>query len=212
MGLFTRKINTKTDVAALYSVGQKNTMLIVGLGNIGKDYEGTRHNAGFMCVDHFAKANEFTHWEQKKDLKAMVTSGMIGATRVLLMKPTTFMNNSGSAVQAVAAFYKLSTKEIIVVHDELDIPFGQLKTKVGGGTAGHNGLKSLVEHLGEDFGRLRVGIGPKTPEQMDSADFVLAKFNKDEISKINELCRETTALLTEIVVDGSVKAETRTFL
>jgi peptidyl-tRNA hydrolase, PTH1 family len=212
MGLFVKKTNTATDAAALYTVGQQTTMLIVGLGNIGKEYEGTRHNLGFVCVDDFAQRNEFGGWLEKKDLKCQLTSAQQGATRVILMKPTTYMNLSGEAVQAVQHFYKVPVAQVVVVHDELDITFGEIRTKVGGGTAGHNGVKSIVEHLGENFGRVRIGIGPKTPEQIDSADFVLAKFSSDDQTHMPRLTREVSALLGEIVAAGSISTETRSFL
>jgi PTH1 family peptidyl-tRNA hydrolase len=138
---------------------------------------------------------------------------MLGDTKVYLIKPTTFMNLSGDAVAAVASFYKSPAERIVVVHDELDIPFGQIRLRIGGSSAGHNGLKSIIQHLGEGFGRVRVGIGPKAPEQIDSADFVLGRFSKEQQGHMSELTREVNAVLSEAAYgDGTLPQETRSFL
>ena len=188
------------------------TMLLVGLGNPGEEYAGTRHNVGFMVLDNFATKNSFDPWVNKKDLKCHMTAQTMNDTRVILCKPTTFMNLSGEAVQAIAHFYKIQAENIVVVHDELDIPFGQLRMRLGGGAAGHNGIKSVTTHIGEAYGRVRVGIGPKTPEQIDSADFVLQDFNKKELANLPALNREACAVLSEYAYGSAVTAETRSFL
>ena len=212
MALFQRRPQV-SDPVNYMTLGLNKTVLIVGLGNIGDEYEGTRHNIGFAALDAFAKANDFGAWTQKKDLKCHLTVQNLGDTRVILCKPTTFMNNSGEAVQAVSNFYKTHPNQTVVVHDELDINFGQIRTRVGGGAAGHNGIKSVIQHLGEDFGRIRVGIGPKKPEQIDSADFVLKKFSKEEQANMPALLRETSAIISEAVyASGQLPAETRSFL
>jgi peptidyl-tRNA hydrolase, PTH1 family len=196
-----------------YTLGQNKTVLIVGLGNPGKEYEGTRHNIGFATVDTFAKANDLDTWVNKKDLKCEMASGRLGDTQVIVIKPTTFMNLSGEAVQAVAHFYKIPAERIVAVYDEIDIDFGQIRLRKGGGSAGHNGVKSLIQHLGEDFGRVRIGIGPKQPEQMDSADFVLARFSKEQEAQLKNLTRETAAILSEYAFsDGQLPTETRSFI
>ena len=122
------------------------------------------------------------------------------------------MNLSGEAAKAVQQFFKLSNKDTLAVYDELDIPFGQIRTRTGGSAAGHNGVKSLIQHLGEDFGRIRIGIGPKSPTQIDSADFVLQKFNKEEQGNLTKLKTEVNALLNEFVFGGNLSADTRKFL
>src|SRR5690349_19758925 len=128
MGLFTKKPMQSSKTAPLYTIGGQKTMLIVGLGNPGKEYDGTRHNIGFMALNDFASAHsEFTPWINKKDLKCELTTGLIGGIRVILMKPTTFMNESGQALTSVQNFYKLANSQTIVVHDEIDIPFGQIR-------------------------------------------------------------------------------------
>lgn len=188
------------------------TLLIVGLGNPGDEYAGTRHNVGFMGVDEFARKNSFDPWTNKKDLKCELAQTTLGDTRVILCKPQTFMNLSGEAVQAVQHFYKLNNAQTIVVHDELDINFGQIRMRVGGSAAGNNGIKSVSQHIGEDYGRVRIGIGPKKPEQMDTADFVLQDFGKTEKEKLPAMLREVNAILSEYAYGSTVTAETRSFL
>lgn len=199
------------DVMPLYTLSAHKTVVIVGLGNPDEEYAGTRHNIGFACLDAFAADAEFPAWAHKKDLKSIVTQHTLGQTRVILVKPTTFMNHSGEAVQAVCAFYKLSASDVIVVHDELDVAFGQIRCRVGGGAAGHNGIKSVTQHIGGEYGRIRVGIGPKEPEQMDSADFVLAPFSAEQRGHMKNLTREVTAILTESIYGGQLPHETRSF-
>jgi len=200
------------DSIQFYTLGQNKTVLIVGLGNVGKQYENTRHNIGFEALDHFAKVNDFPAWIDKKDLKCHFSSTTIGDTKVIIIKPTTFMNLSGQAVQATAAFYKVDPDKIIVVHDELDIPFGQIRTRVGGSAAGHNGIKSISQTIGEQYGRVRIGIGPKQPEQIDSADFVLGRFTKEQQAQMDNLVKESSAILSEYVYGGQLLAETRSFI
>src|ERR1700712_4622018 len=187
--------------------GLNKTLLFVGLGNPGKDYEATRHNVGFMAIDEFARLNEFEPWIIKKDMQCMYASGKVNDTRVILCKPTTFMNLSGEAVQALANFYKIQPVSVVVVHDELDVNFGQIRMRLGGSAAGHNGIKSVTKLLGEEnYGRVRVGIGPKKPEQIDSADFVLQDFSKIERAELPALCREVSAVLSEYAFGASVTA------
>lgn len=212
MGLFQNRPQV-SDPVNYVTVGLNKTILIVGLGNIGKQYDGTRHNIGFAAVDSFVAKQQLGDWMEKKDMKCHLASGQIGETRVIVIKPTTLMNLSGDAVQAVAHFYKISPQNIYVVHDELDIDFGQIRTRVGGSAAGHNGIKSVSQQLGdENYGRIRVGIGPKTPAQMDSANFVLQKFSETEQSNLSALLRETDAILSEVAFGSQLTAETRSFL
>jgi len=163
--------------------------LIVGLGNIGKEYDGTRHNIGFSVVDMLQKEHNFPTWKDQKKFKAFVTEEYVGGKKIILAKPTTFMNASGEAVRALKDFYKLTNKDIVVVHDELDLPFESVKLKIGGGSAGNNGLKSLITHIGEDFTRVRIGIKNDLLDKMDAADFVLAKFSKVEQKKLIQIVR-----------------------
>lgn len=210
MALFQKRPDVGSSMP-LYTLGQNKNLLIVGLGNVGKEYEGTRHNIGFAVLDAFTASQNFDPWIDKKDFKCRLSSLQMGDTRVIAIKPTTFMNLSGEAIQAVAHFYKIPTEKILVVHDELDIPFGQIRTRMGGGSAGNNGIKSTIQHLGDEFGRLRIGIKAETP--MEASDFVLAKFSPEEQEHLPALYKETAAILTEYVYGGgNLLAETRSFI
>lgn len=200
------------DSKSFFTIGLNKTVLIVGLGNIGKEYEGTRHNIGFAAVDRFVADHDFSGWTDKKDLKCHLATAQLADTKVIVIKPTTFMNLSGEAVQAAVHFYKINPNNIVVVHDELDVPFGQIRTRVGGGSAGHNGIKSVTQHLGEQYGRVRIGIGPKTHDQMDSSDFVLARFSAAEQEQLKNLTREASAILSEYAYSGELPHETRSFI
>ncbi|HSD55619.1 MAG TPA: aminoacyl-tRNA hydrolase [Candidatus Saccharimonadales bacterium] len=211
MALFQKRPQVG-DSIQFYTLGQNKIALVVGLGNVGKEYEHTRHNIGFEAIDRFVADQDFTPWIEKKDLKCHMASGQLGETKVIAIKPTTFMNLSGEAVQSVAHFYKVSSDQIVVVHDELDIPFGQIRTRIGGSAAGHNGIKSVTQHLGEQYGRVRIGIGPKLHEKQDSADFVLAKFTSEQESQMKNLTREVSAILSEFIYGGQLVSETRNFI
>jgi PTH1 family peptidyl-tRNA hydrolase len=211
VGLFQKRPQVSNPIQ-FTTVGLNKTILFVGLGNPGEEYGSTRHNIGFACLDSFAKKNDFGSWILKKDLKCELSQQTLGDTRVILIKPQTFMNLSGEAVQAIQHFYKLNNMQTIVIHDELDINFGQIRMRTGGSSAGNNGIKSITQHIGENYFRVRVGIGPKTPEQMDTADFVLQTFSKDEQSKIPALLREITSVMSEYSFGSPLNAETRNFL
>ncbi|MGZ6005680.1 MAG: aminoacyl-tRNA hydrolase [Candidatus Saccharimonadales bacterium] len=210
MALLQRK--PQTDNVPLYRVGNEKTYLVIGLGNPGKDYDGTRHNIGFVCVDNLAQKLDFPAWTAKKSLKCLESTQTVSGNRVILIKPTTFMNLSGEAVQAVSHFYKLAPSQMLAVYDELDIPFGQIRTRIGGGSAGHNGVKSLIEYLGEEFGRVRVGTANKISEKADSAAFVLDKFTKDEQAELPHLLQEANSIMSEYIYSGNLRTETRSFL
>lgn len=211
MGLFQRRQENQSETLFSVSFGMENSRLIVGLGNPGAKYDQTRHNIGFEVLNALAEA-ENGSWSEKKALKCLVTELKVGSTRLILCKPTTFMNLSGESVQAIQHFYKIDNSSTIVVHDELDINFGKIRTGTGGSAAGHNGIKSIIQYCGEDFGRVRIGIGPKTPEQIDSADFVLQKFSKDEQANIKALKTEAIAIINEAVFGNELQPETRSFL
>ena len=132
-------------------------LLFVGLGNPGKNYAGNRHNIGFMAVDEIARAYNFPPFRAR--FQGHASEGAIGSERVILLKPTTYMNESGRSVGEAAKFYKIALKDIVVFHDELDLAPGKLRVKMGGGNAGHNGLRSITAHLGNDYKRIRLGIG-----------------------------------------------------
>jgi PTH1 family peptidyl-tRNA hydrolase len=151
--------------------------LIVGLGNPGAKYARNRHNIGFMALDRIADDHGFSAWKGK--FQGSVSEGRFGSDRAVLLKPETFMNNSGQSVQAAMKFYKIDPADVIVFHDELDLAPGKVKCKTGGGHAGHNGLRSIHAHIGADYDRVRMGIGH--PGHKDAvAGYVLRDFPKDE--------------------------------
>lgn len=133
--------------------------LIVGLGNPGTGYVRNRHNIGFVMVDAITRHHEFAAFKQQKKLHGLATEGTIGGHRVRALMPMTFMNDSGRAVGAAMRFWDLAPEEIVVLHDELDLAPGKVRAKLGGGVAGHNGLRSIAQHIGRDFWRVRIGIG-----------------------------------------------------
>lgn len=159
--------------------------LLVGLGNPGAEYEGHRHNVGFMAIEEIAK--EYNYGPFRSKYQGMFVEGKINGVKAGLLMPKTYMNNSGQAVAAAAKFYKVKPENIIVFHDELDLPPVKVRVKVGGGNGGHNGLKSMQAHLGSaEFKRVRIGIGH--PGDKDKvSDYVLSNFAKTERSQINTL-------------------------
>jgi peptidyl-tRNA hydrolase, PTH1 family len=171
--------------------------LIVGLGNPGAKYAGNRHNIGFMAVDRIAADHGFSPWRSK--FHGQLAEGTLGDTRVALLKPETFMNLSGQSVSEALRFYKIAPADVIVLHDELDLAPGRLRVKTGGGHAGHNGLRSLHQHIGEAYVRLRLGIGhPGHKDQV--AAYVLSNFAKQDQSWLDELLSaisSAAALLAE---------------
>ena len=150
--------------------------LVAGLGNPGRDYEASRHNLGWVVLDALAKKHGLT-WKHAPQFNAEIARWDLGAVRTRwLVKPLTFMNESGRAISAVARFYKIDSLAIAAVFDDLNIDLGLIKVSVTGSAGGHNGVASLLEHVGDGFARYRLGIGPKEPTQIDMADFVLGKF------------------------------------
>lgn len=172
--------------------------LIVGLGNIGPHYDGTRHNAGFSVLDAFAGAHNL-EWITKDKFKAMITEGFIAGEKVLLAKPTTYYNVSGEAVRAIKDFYKLENIDIMVVHDELDLAYGVVRARVGGSDAGNNGIKSLSQHIGDDVARVRIGIANDRLATTDAADFVLSRFNKEEADNWPHVAREAIRFIEQFI-------------
>ena len=165
---------------------QKNKyILIVGLGNPGNEYKNTRHNVGFMAVDFMAQQDAI--W--KKEKNALTTRMEIDGLNVMLVKPQTFMNNSGEAVGPLMAFYKIPLENLIVIHDDMDLKLGTLREKVGGSSAGHNGIKSIDNAVGNEYRRIRIGIGhPRDFESpINPADWVLGKFDSEQLKQIESV-------------------------
>jgi peptidyl-tRNA hydrolase, PTH1 family len=176
--------------------------LIVGLGNPGPKYQWTRHNAGFMVLDRLSHLAGIT--VSKKNFSGLCGEGNWQGQRLILLKPQTFMNLSGRSVAEALRFHKLSVEDTIVIHDDLDIPFGRVKLKEGGGHAGHNGLRSLAQELSSgDFIRVRVGIG--RPLHGDVVNYVLSNFTPEEMSGLPRLLDGVIDLLELLIVEGLPK-------
>lgn len=180
-----------------------DSLLVVGLGNPGPQYAKTRHNIGFMVADVLA-ARIGAPFKLHKKSGAEVVTGRLGGRPVVLAKPRCFMNESGKQVGPLAKFYSVSAGDVIVIHDELDIDFGKIRLKLGGGEGGHNGLRSVANALGtKDFQRVRIGIG-RPPGRKDPAAFVLENFTateRDEMPTICELAADATEALIELGVE-----------
>ena len=160
--------------------------LVAGLGNPGREYENTRHNLGWVVLDAFATKPGLT-WKHVAQFNAEVARWDLGGGRTRwLMKPQTFMNGSGQSVGALARYHKLENGALAVVYDDLTIDLGLIKVTTSGSAGGHNGVASMLEHLGDGFVRYRMGIGPKQPAQMDMADFVLGKFTSEQQLIVNQ--------------------------
>ena len=174
--------------------------LVVGLGNPGRKYKDTRHNAGFMVIDRVA--DKYNVKLRKEERKAIVAKERIKGEKVILAKPQTFMNKSGVAVQQLADYYNLDTADILVVYDDLDLDVGQLKIKPKGGHGGHNGLKSVINLVGaKDFSRVRIGIG--RPKYRSVKDYVLSKFASKEQDEIDQVLNKGVKAV-EFFLDGNL--------
>jgi PTH1 family peptidyl-tRNA hydrolase len=183
--------------------------LVVGLGNPGREYASHRHNVGFMVVEELAsrlRADEF-----REKFSARWTKASHGGEQVVMLEPQTFMNESGRSVQPAAAFFKVAPANVLVVHDELDLPFGDVRLKLGGGHAGHNGLRSMIQHLGTpEFARLRFGIGrPPKGFRGEVADFVLSGFDGDERIRLADLVKTAVDAAVEVLDKGLTPAMNR---
>jgi len=183
--------------------------LIVGLGNPGAEYEQTRHNAGFWLVDNLANSLPNARLQRESGFNAMVAKTLIGGNQLWLLEPQTYMNRSGQSVGAIARFYKIQPDEVLVVHDELDLPPGAAKLKKGGSSGGHNGLKDITSALGtQDYWRLRIGIGhPRTLNlNQPVADFVLHRPRREEQLLIEEAIEKALRIIPTAVAGDFTKA------
>ena len=178
--------------------------VIVGLGNPGRKYERTRHNAGFLALAELARQLQTAIVQEKHH--ALIAKARIGSDTVILAKPQTYMNDSGRAVAAILRDSYSSINDIIVVHDELDLQIGAVRVKIGGGHGGHNGIRSLIEHLGSaEFVRVRIGISRPAPG-MDSADYVLSPFPAEERQAVTDAMSRAAEAVRTIVQEGPVRA------
>ena len=181
--------------------------IIAGLGNPGRQYENTRHNAGFMALD--ALADQLGVAVEERKHKALSGKGVIGGERVLLLKPQTFMNLSGESIRAAADFYKVEPEHIMVIYDDISLNPGQLRIRKKGSAGGHNGIKSIIACLGtQEFPRIKVGVGAK-PDRMDLADYVLGRFSQVEGRIMEDAAKEAGQAAQSIILDGMEAAMNR---
>ena len=194
-----KKIEQKQDTSPV-------SFIIVGLGNIGKQYEKTRHNIGFLAIDYIAE--KLGVKIDRVKFHATVAEANIGGARVLLMKPTTLMNNSGVACGEAAAFYKIPPERVLILHDEISFDPGILRIRRKGSAGGHNGIKSVIAHLSsEEFPRVKIGVGKKPNPEYDLVDFVLGKFPESDLKAISDRFPDIYAAAEEIVkgnIDGAM--------
>jgi PTH1 family peptidyl-tRNA hydrolase len=188
----------------LDSTNQK--YLIAGLGNPGREFKGNRHNIGFMVVDRLAEKYGIRLGRVQQ--KAITGEGRIKERPVILVKPQTFMNRSGDSVGPLANYYKVALEHVLVVYDEIDLPFGTLRLRSKGGSGGHNGMKSIIQHLGQDFPRMRLGVG-RPSGRMPPAAHVLRDFDKDEQPILIELLDLVVEAVETFLIEGVDLAMTR---
>ena len=178
--------------------------LVAGLGNPEKKYTLTRHNSGFLCVDFLAEKHGFKI--NKLKFKAVIADTVINSHRCIVMKPQTYMNSSGESIRAAADYYKVDPEDILVVYDDISLAPGQLRIRAKGSAGGHNGIKSIIAHLGtQEFPRVKVGVGEK-PSRMDLADYVLGHFSKEEQATMDDAVKEAADAVCEIVNVGIAQA------
>lgn len=190
-----KKIETQKDTTPV-------SVIIAGLGNPGAQYEKTRHNIGFIAIDYIAE--KLGVRIDRAKFHALVAEAKVGNVRVLLVKPQTFMNNSGVAIGEAAAFYKIPAERVIVLHDEISFEPGNLRIRRKGSAGGHNGLKSIIAHLGADtFPRVKIGVGKKPSPDYDLVDFVLGKFSRADLDMLDTRYADITAA-AELIIDGKI--------
>ncbi|MCD6232889.1 aminoacyl-tRNA hydrolase [bacterium] len=179
--------------------------LIVGLGNPGKEYRKTRHNVGFLVLSKFHKKNNFSKFILSKKHNCLLSKGEVLEKQILLAKPQTFMNNSGKAIKSILQYTKTPLTNLIIVHDDIDLPLGKIKISKNRGSAGHKGVQSIIDNLGtKDFTRIRIGIAP--PKKIERIDkFVLENFSNKEKKILNKTIETTCELLPDIVANIKIK-------
>lgn len=184
-------------------------LLLAALGNPGKEYQNMRHNFGFLALDAWAEKQGATFSDAKK-FKSQIAEIKIGADKIVCLKPQTFMNLSGEAVCEAVDFYKIAHDQILVLHDDLDLPLGKLRFARGGSAAGHNGIKSIISCLGsQEFARLKLGIGRPVHPGQAAVDFVLQKFTKDEVIVVDEILPKLVQAIECFINDGLQEAMNR---
>lgn len=170
--------------------------LIVGLGNPGNEYKNTRHNVGFDIIDKIAEKENFPAFKEK--FKGLITEKTIDGEKVILLKPQTYMNLSGDSIIQVIKFYKIdSENDMLIIYDDMDLPLGKLRVKANGSAGGHNGIKSIISHVGQNFLRAKCGIG-KAMSKQENISFVLGRFTKEENEIVEEMFERTVSLVSDI--------------
>jgi len=181
-------------------------ILIIGLGNPGPKFEKTRHNTGFRVVDEFAKENNYPGFEFSKKFKAEISEEKINGEEIMIAKPQTFMNESGQAVKLLTRTYKLEAKNLIIVHDDIDLPIGKIRIIKNRGAAGHKGVESIIKYLGEkNFVRFRIGIQPRSGKPKNVEKFVLQRFNKEEEKILKPAIEKTVEAIEFFLKEGLEK-------
>lgn len=189
MNLFSSQTSTKPE------------FLLVGLGNIGKEYEATRHNAGFMAIDRYCEKAGVT--PDRLKFKAMTTTCQIAGKSVLIMKPTTFMNLSGEAVSEAANFFKIPKEKILVIQDDISLDVGKMRIRRKGTDGGQKGIRSIISSIGSsEFPRIKIGVGNK-PEYFDLANWVLSKFSKDDLKELDQVFDNCVGAI-ELIINGQL--------
>lgn len=188
--------------------------LIAGLGNPGDQYQNNRHNFGFMALDYFQTEADFSPWQEK--FKALVSEGLADGEKIILAKPQTFMNLSGQAVGALTSFYKIAPEDILVVHDDIDLPLGVLRLAQNSGSAGHKGVESIIKNLGtRNFSRLRLGIKSSETKSfwglfkksLPAEKFVLQNFSQKELDEVNKIIKKSAEAIKTYLTDGLKKTQ-----
>ncbi len=171
--------------------------LLIGLGNKGEKYEKTRHNFGFLTIDKLV--DDFNLKKLPDKFDSLVFGGEIGGKKIIALKPQTFMNNSGNAALKAMQFYKIAPEDIIVFHDEIDLDLGKIKVKIGGSSAGHNGLKSIDSMIGKEYWRVRLGVSKPANSEYEISDYVLSKFSKEEFLQVQKINEKISCLVTDLL-------------
>jgi PTH1 family peptidyl-tRNA hydrolase len=185
--------------------------LVIGLGNPEEKYSTTRHNVGFAALDQYADVKGLS-FQSKDKFKAAIAESNSAGEKVIFAKPTTYYNLVGESARVIADFYKIEPEDILIMHDELALPFGVVRTRLSGSAAGNNGIKSIIEHIGHDTPRLRIGIHNDLATQIHDADFVLGKFTKDESEALQKTILPKTIELIDEFVNGNHIPDSHTLI
>lgn len=177
-----------------------NMKVVIGLGNPGEKYQATRHNIGWMVLDALAGKHGAPAFKENKKLKSATSEVRISGKKVVLVKPLTFMNKSGDSASAIKNFYKLSNEDFLIIYDDIDLPIGELRFRTSGGAGTHNGMKSMIQHFGQEFARLRCGIENRPADlkaKIDLSDYVLGRFTKNEENTVQKQIEEAVHMIEE---------------